>query len=498
MSERSPRLVVTLPGRSVGDLRGEIELARGAGADAAEVRLDRLAEGESDRLAELFPSPLPLLATLRSTAEGGEGPDDAGPRAARLMAAATLPFDWIDVEVDRDREIEGHLSPPRGLIASTHLPGGADPEELARRVREPPPAGGVRKIVLPASVGGLFARVLPSLPPAGELPLVVLTTGASAPLLRAWSRRLGWPIVFASLPQGPPGARGAGPVEPGQIPVDRLRWFLDAEGEAPLLGIAGHPVAHSASPYLHGRWMHAARRRGLYVPLDFASDEEFVDSLRPLAERGFRGLNVTHPYKATAFAAASRVGRGAEACGVANCLTFRGEEVEAENTDLVAILRRLDELRVQSRWDGRTMTVLGAGGAARASLAAARELGVTARLWARQAESGRDLAKSFGAEFGPPPVRETPDLVVQATEAGRAGAGPLAFPLSQLVARGAHVLDWVYRPDDPSVRTEAERLGATYEDGWRLLVYQAAASFAVWWGAEPSADEVEQAIGAGS
>jgi len=498
MTPRAPLVIVTLPGRNISSLRAEIETARSAGGDSAEVRLDRLDPGELERLGSLFPSPLPLLATLRSRAEGGEGPDDARERIPRLLRAAALPFEWIDLEFDRDRELFDRLRPPRGLIVSTHLPNGADPAELARRLRQVPPGGALRKIVLPASIGALLSRVLPALPPPGELALVVLTTGPSAPLLRAWSKALGWPVVFSALPEGPPGVRGPPPVEGGQIPVDRLRWTIDAVAEAPLFGIAGHPVAHSASPFLHSRWMRSRGHRGLYVPLDFASDEEFVDSLRPLAERGFRGLNVTHPYKETAFAAASRVGRGAEACGVANCLSFRGEEVEAENTDLAAILRRLGELRSSNVWNGRGLTVLGAGGSARATLAAAREIGVAAHVIARRSDAAEALAGSFGAEVGAPESAADGDLVVHATEVGREGAGALEVPLASLLGPGTHVLDWVYRPIDPIVRTTAEREGASYEDGWRLLVYQASASYAIWWESEPSPEQIADAIEVGA
>jgi shikimate dehydrogenase len=497
MKGRLPLVIVTLPARSIPGLREEVRLAQDAGADGAEVRLDRLPPDELARLGELFPSPLPLIATLRSRIEGGEGPDDAASRIGPLQEAATKPFEWIDLEYDRDRELVGQFPVRGGAILSTHLTA-ADASDLERRMRQGTPPGSVRKIVLPASVGALLSRVLPAIPPPGEVPLTLLTTGGSGPLLRAWSKRLGLPLVFACLPQGPPRSRGPAPVESGQIPADRLRWFLDAETDAPIFGIAGHPVAHSASPYLHSRWMRHGGRRGLYVSLDFASDDEFVDSLPILSENGFRGLNVTHPFKETAFASASRVGRGAEACGVANCLTFRGGEVEAENTDLAAILRRLEELRAQGTWNGRTITVLGAGGAARATLAAAQLIGAHAYVVARRPESVRALIESFGAESGPPREPAAGDLVVHATDVGRAGAGALELSLDSVVRRSTHVVDWVYRPDDPVVRIGAERAGASYEDGWRLLVYQAAASFAVWWDEAPSAGEVTSAIEEGA
>ncbi len=321
---------------------------------------------------------------------------------------------------------------------------------------------------------------------------MLLTTGPSGALLRAWSKRFRFPLVYASLPDAS-GGTSPTPVEPSQIPADRLRHFFSGD-DAPLFAVTGHPVAHSLSPYLHSRWMRKRRVPGLYISLDIQSESEFVESLAPLAAGGFRGLNVTHPWKSAALESATRVGRGAEACGAANCLTFRDDEIEAENTDLVAILRRLDELRRVGEWDGGAMAVIGAGGAAAATLTAARELGVPASVSARAPERAAAIAKRFGAtpldSSGSRPV----SLVVHATDVGRGGTGPLEAPLADLVDSSTHVLDWGYSPVDPTVRAITEAAGGRYEDGWRLLVYQAAASFGVWWGTEPAPEELAATI----
>lgn len=492
MSDHRPLVIVSLPADTVEEAREMIERARSAGADLAEVRFDRFAPAEIERARDLFPAPLPLVATLRSRIEGGAGPDDPAERAPILDRLAELPFRWIDLEKDRDRESDLHLPPSTGLgrIVSTHRTEPVSAPEWSRWVREAPTGAAVRKVVVPASVGQLFEELLPGLPPPGENTLVVMTTGASGPLFRAFSARLGFPFVYAALPEPRGSAPTPAPVEPSQISVDRLRPFLDAGPEAPLFALAGHPVAHSRSPALHSRWMREGELSGLYVALDFASEEEFVGSLPRLAEWGFRGLNVTHPLKSAALEVATEVGPGAEACGVANCLTLHDGEIAAENTDLVAILRRLEELKETNRWDGRELAILGTGGAARATLVAARTVGARARLYGRRAEPTNALARQFDAEPARSADARPEGLVVHATDVGRTGTGPLELPLRSLVRSTTHVIDWVYLPSDPTVRQTVEAAGATYEDGRRLLVYQAAASFGIWWGDEPDPDEI--------
>lgn len=493
---RAPLLVVSLPGRTLDELRTQLALARGAGGDVAEIRLDRIENADRPRLAELFPSPLPLLVTYRSRQEGGLGAEDPATRRSILLDAAKLPFAWVDLESDRDGELLHELpsTPHREVILSTHLLAETSRSELARRFREPVPSGAMRKVVVAASIGHWLKNVAPSLPPPGEVPLLVSATGPAGPLSRAWAKRLKLPAIFTTLPTEGAPAGTLLPVEPSQLPVDRVRRFVDAEGDPPLFGIAGHPVAHSRSPELHARWMRTEGHAGLYVPIDFTDDAEFLDALPALAAGGFRGLNVTHPFKSAALGAASRVSRAAELCGVANCLTFLGDEVEAQNTDLAAILRRLSELRRLGRWNGSSLDVIGAGGAARATLAAARELTARARVFARRPEAAAEVARAFGATVGDWSTIEPSSLVIQATPVGRGDPGPVGIPMERLIGPSTHVLDWVYAPDTNTVRATAETRGGTYEDGWRLLVYQAAASYGIWWDEEPSEREVTRAV----
>lgn len=494
MSEPRPQIVVTLPGRSLEELRREAELARSAGADLAEVRADRLSASDRHRAASLFPSPLPLVATLRSRAEGGEGPDDPEERAEVLSALARLPFRWIDLEVRRDAPILPRLPPAGsvGRIFSLH-PGPTAPGSWEGLLRELDEVEGVGKLVLPASVPDFLRTLVPLLERSRGAELVVLTTGPSGPLSRALARRFGFPLVYAALPDGSSGP----PVEPSQIPVDRLRPFLSGEPGGPVFAVAGHPVGHSRSPALHSAWMRAQHRHGIYVALDFADEGEFVASLSSFEEIGLRGLNVTSPYKRAALEASTQVGAGARASGAVNCLTLEHGEWVGENTDLVAVLRRLGELKAEGLWDGRSVSVLGGGGAARATLAAARELSASATVFARRAEAGAELARELGATAGLSRPSGPARLVVHATDVGRSGRGDLELPFDALVGPGTHVVDWVYGAEDPRLQRAAERVGATYEDGWRLFVYQAAASYALWWGEEPPATMVHEALTGG-
>jgi shikimate dehydrogenase len=471
-----PTRIVTLPGRSVDDLRAQLGVAELAGAELAEIRVDRLSGPERQRLAELFPAPIGLIATLRSRAEGGEGPDDPAERAGLLAEIAALPFAAVDWEGARDLPLR---SEARTIVSFHEV--ALDSEGIRRKLSERFEGSWFVKVVVPATVGEAISTLLPVLPPAGENRFVFHTTGASGPLLRGWSEQLGMAAVYCSLPT----AAGIDAVEVSQIPVDRIRQFTEAPGPARLFAVLGQPVAHSLSPAIHSRWFAAARRRGLYLALEIGSDHEFAEALPGLISGGFTGVNVTHPWKRLALELSEESSLGAERCGCANTLVFDAGSIRAENTDLVAVLRRLEELQSDGSWAGERLVVLGAGGAARATLAAAEAVGARATVASRRPEEAVSLAREFGQEARAwsDPVRC--DLVVHATPIGRSSAGDPPPSISDWIAPAGRVLDFVYRPERTTVAEAAARAGGSYEDGWRLLVYQAAESYRIWWGVAP-------------
>ncbi|MGI0130965.1 MAG: shikimate dehydrogenase family protein, partial [Thermoplasmata archaeon] len=323
---------------------------------------------------------------------------------------------------------------------------------------------------------------------------VVMTSGPSGPLSRVLAQRLALPAVYVA----PPVAAGVGgppadPVEPAQIPVDRLRAYFDASPGARLFGVVGHPLAHSLSPQIHALWMASQHRPGLYIPIEILSAEELATSLEPLAADGLAGWNVTAPWKEPALALATRRSTTAQRAGCASALVRAAQEWHAENFDVSALVRRLRELRTSGAWRSDRLLVVGSGGAARAALLAAEELRVEADLLARNRARVATLAREFSARIAPSDSGPA-DLVVHTTTVGRVGSNAPPAGLDERVGPQTYLLDFVYRATIPVLRELAERRGARYEDGTRLLVYQAAESFALFWGSPPAPALEEEAL----
>src|SRR5205085_7481840 len=141
-------------------------------------------------------------------------------------------------------------------------------------------------------------------------------------------------------------------------------------GTTRLAGIMGWPVSHSRSPLLHGFWLGETGIDGAYVPLP-VRPENIAQALRALPVLGFRGCNLTIPHKQTALCVADRVEFSARRIGAVNTIIVAPDgSLEARNTDVFGFRETLRE--TVPDWDpaGARAVVLGAGGAARAVVAA--------------------------------------------------------------------------------------------------------------------------------
>jgi len=252
------------------------------------------------------------------------------------------------------------------------------------------------------------------------------------------------------------------------------------------LGVLGWPVAHSRSPAMHNAAFAALGMRDWHYTRLPLPPELFAETVRALPESGYRGINVTIPHKEAALRLADSASDAAAAIGAGNTLIFSEAGIAADNTDGQGFLNAVAE-----PLDGRSVLVLGAGGAARAVVWAAREAGAGEILvWNRTSERARLLAADFGVEAVERPRRA--EVLVNTTSVGLTGSAedlPLADCLDPEL-----VTDLVYGPTDPPVTAWARARGARVTDGLEVLLHQGALSFVRWTGQDPPLDRMREAV----
>ena len=273
--------------------------------------------------------------------------------------------------------------------------------------------------------------------------------------------------------------------------------------------VAGHPVEHSRSPFIHARFAELTGEPVDYGRLPCPLDG-FARTVRAFASGGARGCNVTVPFKFEAPALAAGLTPRAALAQAVNTLRFDAAGWQGDNTDgagLVADITRHAGVAIE----GAGLLLVGAGGAAAGVLgplleARPRRLVVANRAPERAAalvERHAALAARAGVDLQ---ARGLDDcghrfaIVVNATAASLAGAGvPVA---GAVLAPGALALDMMYGPAARGFLDWAREHGALGRDGLGMLVEQAAESFLFWRGVrpptEPVLDALRRALAAGT
>ncbi len=263
----------------------------------------------------------------------------------------------------------------------------------------------------------------------------------------------------------------------------------------PLAGVIGSPVAHSRSPALHGYWLNRYGLKGHYIPMDIAQEDLSV-LLRQLPKLGFVGLNVTIPHKEAVLKLADIVTDRAALIGAANTLIFRPDgRIHADNTDGAGFIANMRQNAPAWNPAAGPAVVFGAGGAARAVVAALLDVGVPElRLTNRTRPRAEALRADFGARITVVDwvqagnVLEDAATVVNTTSLGMTGKPAFRVPLDALNPR-AVVNDLVYAPLRTHFLELAEAAGCTVVDGLGMLLHQAAPGFERWFGKRPEVDE---------
>ena len=252
--------------------------------------------------------------------------------------------------------------------------------------------------------------------------------------------------------------------------------------------VIGNPIAHSKSPDIHAAF---ARQTGhdLVYERCLAPLDGFAATVAQLAAAGYRGANVTVPFKLDAAALAGTLTARAQAAGAVNTLVFDNGAMLGDNTDGAGLVRDISA-NAGVAIGGKRVLLLGAGGAARGAMLpllaeGPRELVIANRtragadaLVARFGAPGRQLSACEFADLDGPF-----DLVVNATSASLAGELPPLPP--QIFAAGTLALDMMYGNQPTLFMAFAAGRGATTRDGLGMLVEQAAEAFALWRGVRP-------------
>jgi shikimate dehydrogenase len=256
--------------------------------------------------------------------------------------------------------------------------------------------------------------------------------------------------------------------------------------------VIGHPVMHSKSPLIHGYWMGKYKVKGSYEALDVLPGELKEVVQRLVAEK-YNGFNVTLPHKEEMFGLCDEIDPAAKLIGAVNTIIVVGKKLRGMNTDVFGFIENIKAAKTGLKFQGSTCVILGAGGAARAAVAALVGEGAKSiKIVNRTPEKTEKIIKDFArktitavdwAERNA--VLRDADLFVNTTSLGMAGQPPLEISLNNLPEKTV-VCDIVYAPLETALIQVARARGNQVVPGIGMLLQQARPAFKAWTGILPA------------
>ena len=271
-------------------------------------------------------------------------------------------------------------------------------------------------------------------------------------------------------------------------------------GASRVYGIVGFPVAQSLSPAMHNAAFHHLGLNAVYVPFP-VRPAQLEAAVAGLTAAGICGFNVTIPHKAAILPLLQEVVTEAAAIGAVNTVRQDRGRLIGTNTDGAGFL---SSLRHDLGFDpaGKTVLLLGAGGAARGIAFAVLGAGAGRLIIAnRTQERAEALAADCRARYSRAIVEGgaltgvddcAPHLLINATTVGM-GDGRAPVDPARIGVREA-VVDIVYHPAETPLLAHAKRLGLPHANGIGMLLHQGAAAFQFWTDREPPAAVMRAAL----
>lgn len=259
--------------------------------------------------------------------------------------------------------------------------------------------------------------------------------------------------------------------------------------------VIGNPIGHSKSPQVHSLFAQQTRQAMVYEPL-LAPIDGFAGVVHDFIDRGGCGANVTVPFKLEAFALAQELTPRAQSAGAVNTLSFSAGRIKGDNTDGIGLVRDI-MINAAVPLKGRSVLLLGAGGAARGVILPLIEAHIASLVIAnRTQDRALELAEHFSPSTVPVSVStfeqldRSYDVIINATSASLSSDLP---PLPDAVF-GLETLayDMMYGARPTVFMQHAAQRGAQVRDGLGMLVEQAAESFHIWRGVRPETASVYQ------
>lgn len=272
---------------------------------------------------------------------------------------------------------------------------------------------------------------------------------------------------------------------------------------AELVGVFGDPVDGNPTGVVEEAGFAAAGLNYRYITCRVAV-EDLSAAMRGMRAMGMKGVNLTMPHKIAVLDELDELSQAARIIGAVNTVVRRGDRLIGENTDGKGFVKSVRDAQIPL--EGRVVTILGAGGAARAigvecALAGAGKIIVINRNVQRGEELVRTISENTSAEAafipwsGAAEIPEETQILINATCVGlHPDVNACPDVRYEGIRADMSVCDVVFNPAKTVFLRRAEERGARILTGLGMLVNQAALNFELWTDTAAPRDVMQAAL----
>jgi shikimate dehydrogenase len=257
-----------------------------------------------------------------------------------------------------------------------------------------------------------------------------------------------------------------------------------------LFGVIGNPVGHSLSPVMHNQAFAAIGTNAVYLAFRVTDPGSAIKGIRAL---NFRGVSVTLPHKVAVMEYLDEIEQTAARIGSVNTIVNKQGRLIGYNTDW---LGALEALRTRTTIQGKSVALIGAGGAARAIGFGLKSAGGQVTILNRSLTNGQRLAEDLQAEFSPlddwQPGRY--QILINTTPVGmHPDTDATPIPKAHL-SEDLVVMDIIYNPIKTRLLEAAEAKQCRTINGVAMFVFQGAQQFELWTGKTAPVEVMRRAV----
>ncbi|MDR2096105.1 MAG: type I 3-dehydroquinate dehydratase [Treponema sp.] len=464
--------------------------------DIAELRVDCL-DPDERFLIRHFPEKagIPVILTIRRDIDGGQYTGGEGARVSLFskgLAFADVDprrnFAYIDLEEDLNVSSLEDAARTFGtrIIRSFHNLNGIE-ENIPAKLRGLRRVGNelVKAAMMPNSLEDVV-KIYRAAKETADMEKILLCMGHLGVNTRILAEKLGSGISYTCAL----GESDSPQAAPGQLDVRELAelyHFRTITADTRVFAVVGYPLTATSSPAFFNTVFGLEEVNAVYVPIPADSIDSFIELA---GEIGIEGASITVPHKESILSHLSYKSPEVKNIGACNTILKEAHSWKGYNTDAMGFSDALLEFIDKKNLKGKRVTIIGAGGSARAVAAEVYRLGAKALILNRTAIRARRLALTYDFawsaldEKGTDMVMKYADIIIQTTSVGmepNVDADPLEF---YTFSGKETVMDLIYKPEKTKFLKRALHAGCKIMNGYDMLIRQARYQYVYFMGRE--------------